>query len=290
MQPDVSIIVRAVDAEKYLENALSSILSQTYRGSKEIVVVVDECPKSEKAIKIAFDFKNNHEDSETHFKIIKHSQHLAPFRAIQLGLRYAEGEFVGFLDYDNVYKKDFLEKNLKELEKGVDITFTFFTPVNDKLEPVDISKSIQLKILKALVKEAPSKLEVKKLLFLNYVDMSSLMLNSNSKDLIIKKFENLKHRYFDWVFEDWLIALVLAKEGLKSKRVLETTYLYRIHDQNTAFNFGQTKDVIKALMNYEREIKTLKAFQYLYKESMSFSENLILKAVLALKSWKLFRL
>lgn len=297
MQPIVSIIIRAYNAERYLKEALFSIISQTYEGNKEILILFDKGSKTEKALDIASEFKKNYEI--TAFKVIKH-EHMSPFRALQLGLKYAEGKYVGFLDYDNVYKEDFLEKNVKELERGADATFTFSKPVNEKLEPVDISENfpLSLKVLRFLVSKAPlkwfvehppSKLDVLKLLIMNYVDMSSLMISSKSKEILIRAFEKLKHRYFDWIYEDWLSALILAKENVKSKRVDGTTYFYRIHDQNITATFDPDKEIPKTLMHLEREIKTLKAFQYLYKDRVSLGEITILRGVLMRKLFKIWK-
>ncbi len=297
MQPTVSIIIRAYNAERYLREALFSIVSQTYDDKKEVLILFDKGSKTEKALEIASEFKKKYDNDLTVFEIIKH-EHMTPFRALQLGLKYAKGNYIGFLDYDNIYKDDFLERNVKELENGVDATFTFSTPVNERLEPIDISENLptSLKILKFFISKPPlkwfvdhppSKLDLTKLLIVNYVDISSLMISSTSKDILIKAFEKLNHRYFDWIYEDWLSALILAKENVKSKRVDGTTYFYRIHEQNITATLDPEKELPKTLMHLEREVKTLKAFQFLYKDKLSLRERAILKGILIRKLFKI---
>ena len=81
MKVTVSVIVRAYNAEKYIEKALNSILNNTYDGLIEVVVCYDLGSKDR-----SFDVikkviaKNEHRDNRV-IKLVMH-EHMMPFRAL----------------------------------------------------------------------------------------------------------------------------------------------------------------------------------------------------------------
>lgn len=72
------------------------------------------------------------------------------------------------------------------------------------------------------------------------------------RDILI----NLDHKYFDWVHEDWLLAL-LAMKHCKVHYMDDTYILYRIHGQNLTAGAKKFED---KLFYKERVLKTLLAF------------------------------
>ena len=97
-----SIIVPAYAEEDYIENALRSIRSQTYRGYELIVVVR---PSGDRTEEIARRYADK--------LILQHGNGLGSAR--NLGAAQAQGDILVFIDADTVIPEDFLE--------GLDSTF-----------------------------------------------------------------------------------------------------------------------------------------------------------------------
>ena len=103
MKSLVSVIVPVYNVSKYIEQCLKSLINQTMKEIK--IIVVDDCGKDdsiEKAEKLA--------KKDRRIQIIhnKNNQGLAQSRNI--GLKYVKTEYVAFLDSDDWVAEDFIEK------------------------------------------------------------------------------------------------------------------------------------------------------------------------------------
>ncbi|MCS7244419.1 MAG: glycosyltransferase family 2 protein [Candidatus Calescibacterium sp.] len=283
--PKVSIIIRAFNADDYLADALESVVNQTFSEPMEVLVLYDKGSTTKRAVEITINYIKNNKNDFIEIKLIEH-EHVTPFRAYNLGLNLATGEYTCFLDYDNIYEKNFIEYLYKNLKKGFNLVYTYATFLDENLNFLEIQKNYSLLFkLARIFLNPPEYLDTKKLLVYNYIDASSFMFDGKCKRILIEKFDKLKHRYFDWVYEDWLSALILAKEGVKSKLVKDVTYYYRIHEKNITMSY-QKRDFPKELTHLEREIKTLKTFEFIYKNSLTLTEKLLLKLMLIRKLFK----
>lgn len=99
--PLISVIIPIYNAEKYLNECLSSILNQTYKNL-EIICINDG--SSDGSNKIC----NNWAKSDSRIKIIqKINEGVGAARNI--GIRYATGELISFIDSDDYIDNDFYE-------------------------------------------------------------------------------------------------------------------------------------------------------------------------------------
>ena len=97
--PLVSVIVPVYNTEKYLQECLDSILGQTY---EKIEVLVTDDGSSDNSYGIMKCYANK----DSRVKIFK-QENKGPNAARLNSLRYANGEYVTFVDAD-----DFIDKNL----------------------------------------------------------------------------------------------------------------------------------------------------------------------------------
>ena len=97
----ISIIVPVYKAEKYLDNCINSLLSQTYTDL-EIILVDDGSPDASGAICDAYAAK------DSRIKVI-HQQNGGLSAARNAGLFVASGEYVGFVDADDTVEPDMYE-------------------------------------------------------------------------------------------------------------------------------------------------------------------------------------
>ena len=108
----ISIIVPVYKAEKYLDNCINSLLSQTYTDL-EIILVDDGSPDASGAICDAYAAK------DSRIKVI-HQQNGGQSAARNAGLSVASGEYVGFVDADDTVEPDMYEV-LYEAIQGRDL-------------------------------------------------------------------------------------------------------------------------------------------------------------------------
>jgi len=108
----------------------------------------------------------------------------------------------------------------------------------------------------------------------NLIDGNTIMLQKDYVKKINNEFSGvLNKRFFDDIFEDWLIAL-LALKDCKSYHVEDAHILYRIHEENIT---AGSKDLYKTLDNLKREILTLLAFYELRGDHLSKEELMTLQ-------------
>lgn len=107
MHPLISVIIPARDRASFLRQALLSILSQDI--SVEIIIVDDGS-----ATPLSAELKT----SGLHTKIIRHKKSKGSMAARNSGFRHAKGDFIAFLDSDDIWEKDFLKTSLRYLQKN----------------------------------------------------------------------------------------------------------------------------------------------------------------------------
>lgn len=100
--PLVSFIVTSFNYEKYIVKTLESIKNQTYKNIE--IIVVDDKSTDNSIDKIKEFTKKN---PDLPFKLIEHSANQGQMAAIQSGLLYAQGQFVSFIDSDDILVKDY---------------------------------------------------------------------------------------------------------------------------------------------------------------------------------------
>ncbi|WP_251619749.1 glycosyltransferase family 2 protein [Odoribacter lunatus] len=116
----VSIIIPVYKVERYIERCLRSVISQTYQGELECILVDDATPDQSMEIvgNILLTYCGN-----ISFKIIRHEQNKGLSAARNTGIKNASGEYLYFLDSDDEITPDAIEKlgALAEKYAGVDM-------------------------------------------------------------------------------------------------------------------------------------------------------------------------
>ena len=112
--PLISVVIPAYNAEQFLDETLESVLSQTYENWECIIVNDGSTDNTEsiakkwceKDARFCYFYKENSGVSDTR----------------NLGIKEARGEYIAFLDADDLYMSNFLEVCLENLvEKDVDL-------------------------------------------------------------------------------------------------------------------------------------------------------------------------
>lgn len=116
LPPAVSVIIPAFDVSLYISEALGSVLAQTYTDY-EIIVINDGSSDSVELERALEPFRE-------HIVYLKQENRGAA-AARNAGLYVARGEFVAFLDADDLWHPDFLASQMSFMEKhgGSDLVY-----------------------------------------------------------------------------------------------------------------------------------------------------------------------
>jgi len=117
MKPKVSINLCCYNGENYVREALKGIVGQTYKDW-ELVFINDGSTDATESV--VFKFK------EQGYPIIYHYQENKGLGASRNeALRHSQGEYIAFLDHDDVWFPRKLEKQVSVIESNPDIDFIY---------------------------------------------------------------------------------------------------------------------------------------------------------------------
>ena len=125
----VSVITPVYNAEKYIDRTLGSVFAQTYKDIE--IVLVDDLSKDRSA-----EIIKNYQETHPEIVYFLQPKNMGAGHARNKALELARGQYVAFLDADDVWKPEKIEKQVKLLrEKSGSFCFTAIEMIDgdDKL-------------------------------------------------------------------------------------------------------------------------------------------------------------
>jgi glycosyltransferase involved in cell wall biosynthesis len=204
---EISVVIPAFNAEKYITETLNSIRKQTVQPRE--VIVVNDCSTDETE-RIVHGYMYEHSYM---IKIVRNAGNLGIGATRQKGALAAKGEYVAFLSADDCYDEHFIEKSLPFLNKNT-ATYTTYYQCDSKLRVKNIFEPPQYS------RESVIKWALEKNMYVNF---SSIIA---PKEIFNKvSFEMFLRHGEDLVF---LLDTVIA--GLNWHLINEPLLYYRIHN------------------------------------------------------------
>lgn len=108
----VSIIVPVYNVEKYIQDTCESVLNQTY-GKWELILV-DDCSTDASVERIEQLISDR---KETRIRLLRQPQNAGAAHARNRGLREARGRYIAYLDGDDLWMPDKLEREIAYSEE-----------------------------------------------------------------------------------------------------------------------------------------------------------------------------
>ena len=105
----VSIILNCFNGEKYLKDALETVVNQTY-NNWELVFWDNKSNDGSKKILDLYKSKK--------IKYYRSDVHTPLYEARNLAVKECQGEYIAFIDADDYWEKDKLEKQIKLFENN----------------------------------------------------------------------------------------------------------------------------------------------------------------------------
>lgn len=133
----VSVIIPVHKVERYIAATIYSVLEQTYPDF-ELLIIDDESP--DKSVKIA------QKIADPRIKII-HQKNRGLAGARNTGIRHAKGEYIAFLDGDDLWLPEKLAKHVEHLDNSpaVGVSFSCSAFIDDRGNPLGIYQMPRLK-------------------------------------------------------------------------------------------------------------------------------------------------
>lgn len=127
----ISVIMPLYNNEKYVIEAIQSVINQTYKDW-ELIIVNDASRDNSKEVVEKFLEKQ----VDSRIKFINLEKNKGVSFARNLGIRESKGEYISFLDSDDFWNKDFLKLSYYKLKENYKFVYTNFYYVyeNNKLK------------------------------------------------------------------------------------------------------------------------------------------------------------
>lgn len=206
----VSVIMAAYNAEKTIEQSISSVLNQTY-PDVELLVVDDY--SQDRTVKLV----ENIMARDNRVRLIYNKENSGVSYTRKHGLEEAKGAWIAILDSDDIWAPEKLEKQIILQKKmNADLLFTGSAFMDSDGQPID------------WYLHAPSEVTYRHLLKQNVL--------SNSSSLVRKELYEKHYAVGDGMHEDFAVWLGILKEGKKAYGVDEPLLTYRIAKSSKSGN------------------------------------------------------
>lgn len=211
----VSIIMPAWNAEKTIQDAIRSVIKQT-EPNWELIVLDDHSEDGTYKRIRWFAARDNR------IRIYRNPVNLGVSKTRNRGVKEAKGKWIAFLDSDDIWRADKLEKQLCMIEqkKNVDLVFTGSVFMRGWEQSENNRSREKTNFILSYYQKVPRTITYKELLKQNLISCSSVVVK---KELLIKY--PMKQ---DVMHEDYATWLEILRAGGKAYGINEPLLIYRI--------------------------------------------------------------
>ena len=192
----ISVIITSYNYEHYIKDAVESVLNQTFRDFE--LIIIDDC-STDNSAEIIKNF------SDERIKFIQNDKNYGLKYSIQKALQSAQGEWIAFLESDDLWVPDTLEIRLKYAEKYSDVGIIF----NDVEEFGDEGWLKAVKNNFTRTRKILNKLKFPKNIFYN-INVHNLIMTFSSVMIKREYFENLNFNTPIDALLDWWIYIHIS--------------------------------------------------------------------------------
>lgn len=229
MLPKVSVVMLVYNGEKYIKEAIESILNQTFRDF-ELLIINDG--STDNSIGIINEFK------DSRIRILHNEGNKGLVYSRNMSVSVAKGEFIAVMDCDDISQKKRLEKQLNFLEENPEfaVVGSLVQSINKEGKPIGEAWSLYA---------SPEKIKAI-MLFRNFIANPASMIR---KEILRQNsYENLYPPAEDYAL--WVRII----ENYKVWNIPEILLYYRVHDLNiSSLRIAQRFEAEKKLIRRQLE-------------------------------------
>ena len=126
----VSIIMPSYNTGKFIKETINSVLNQTYNNWE--LIIVDDC-STDDTEEIVNAIKDNR------IKFLKNSTNSGAAISRNKAIKEAKGKWIAFLDSDDLWKKEKLEKQIR-ITDTIIVVLNFFISYNVPFHKCNLSE------------------------------------------------------------------------------------------------------------------------------------------------------
>lgn len=121
----ISVVMPNYNGYRFVEQAIDSVLSQTYKNFE--LLVVDDHSKDDSLSLI-----QQKAQSDNRIRVIALEHNAGVANARNVGIKEAKGEYIALLDNDDLWTEDKLERQLLIAQKGADIVYCSYDFIDEQ--------------------------------------------------------------------------------------------------------------------------------------------------------------
>lgn len=232
----ISIVVPVHNAEKFLEETIKSVMAQTYTDWE--LLLVDDCSKdASKTI------ASGYEAMDKRIRLIALEENVGAAKARNVGIRESKGAYLAFLDADDIWVKEKLERELKFMkEKQAAFVFSGYEFADE--QAVGTGKIVKV----------PETINYKQALKNTTIFTSTVLFDRSKIDTELLLMPDVKS-------EDTATWWQILKTGIEAYGLNENLVLYR----RSANTLSSNKfEAIKRIWYLYRKVEKLNIFSSCY--------------------------
>lgn len=211
----VSVIIPVYNGEKYLSETLDSIIGQTFTDW-EIVAVNDG--SSDNSLNVLCEYQSK---LGLKMKVINQKNRGVSV-ARNVAIDTSEGEYLAFIDADDIWLPEKLEKQIELLEDNRNVALVY----SNLLNLIGKNKTQRKQLINKKLHRGKI---FDPLFYFNFIPLSSVVVRKK----IIEKYGNFNIHYK--IIQDYDILLRIAEDN-EIDYVNDKLLLYRIHINNISSN------------------------------------------------------
>jgi len=238
----ISVIIPYYKKRNYILNTLKSLINQSFKNF-EIIIIYDDSNLED------FKYLKKYSSKIKKIKIFKNKKNLGAGASRNVGIKFAKGKYIAFIDSDDYWHKDKLKIQFNYMiDKNLKISHTHYYIVNEKN--------------KIIGKRISKKINFQMLLRSCDIGLSTVMMHRN---LLIKtKFPNIKTK------EDYVLWLKIIKKNQYIHSINKFLTYWRVTDESLSSNkIQKISDGYKVYRKYLK-FNPMKSFFYLILLSINF--------------------
>ncbi|MEC2076093.1 glycosyltransferase family 2 protein [Metabacillus fastidiosus] len=201
-QPLVSIITPSYNSTRFIPDTINSVMAQTYENWE--MLIVDDCSKDESRQLI-----RSFIEQDERIKLIELTENSGAAVARNTAIKAAKGKYIAFLDSDDLWVPEKLEKQIAFMEEN-DYAFTY-----TEYELMDVDGNLLNRTI-----NVPSQINYKGLLRNTIIGCLTVVVNREKTGPF--EMPNIRTR------QDFALWLSILKRGITAHGLQEVLAKYRL--------------------------------------------------------------
>lgn len=234
--PLVSVITPTYNSARFIHNTIESVQRQTYVNWE--MIIVDDCSQDH-----TIEIVKQYVSRDSRIRLIRFKENRGPAVARNVAIEHAKGRYLAFLDGDDQWMPEKLEKQLRFMQDS-QIAFSFTKYMKITEDGKETNSIINI----------PEKVNYKQLLKHNVIGCLTVMLDVEMIGEV--KMIDIRSR------QDFALWLTLCKKGFTAYGLQEVLSKYRVVKGSVSSNkIKMAKQTWKVYREIER-LGLLKSIWY----------------------------